>query len=225
MRAPHYPAPLFETIIEPFAGAAGYSVRYSHLEVILIDKSEYICGVWDYLIHATQAEISSLPLMNPGEDVRDLRIPQEARWLIGFWINQGSTMPKRTMGGRSSNRKFGTWGPEPRRRLAEQVDSIRHWSILHGDYRDAPDVKATWFIDPPYQVQGKQYKHQVDSYESLSKWCMCRKGQTLVCESEGADWLPFRKVTTVVGSTHRVTTEVLWDSHAQPTNNSERKEL
>ena len=212
MRAPHYPKPIHKTIVEPFCGAAGYSVRYSHLDVILIDKSEYICGVWDYLINATSDELMRLPLMSQGDDVNDLDIPQEAKWLLGFWINQGSTMPKRTMGGRLSNRKFGTWGEAPRSRLAEQVNSIRHWKIIHGDYTLAPNVEATWFIDPPYQEQGKQYKHQIDDYSNLAEWCKNRTGQALVCESEGADWLPFRKITTVAGATHRITTEVLWDN-------------
>jgi hypothetical protein len=94
--------------------------------------------------------------------------------------------------------------------LAEQVEHIRHWKIQQGDYFLAPDARATWFIDPPYQDQGKQYQHQIDDFDRLASWCRQRQGQVLVCESEGATWLPFEPVTTVVGSTHRKTTEVLW---------------
>lgn len=212
MRARYYPPPEHSTIIEPFAGAAGYSVRWSkpRNKVILLDKSEYIVGAWDYLIRTPSAEILKLPLMDPGDDVNDLSICQEAKWLIGFWINQGSSMPKRTMGGRSSNSKFGTWGEAPRARLAKQAESIRHWEIHHGDYAEAPDIEATWFIDPPYQDQGKQYRHQIENYSELAEWCRARRGQVMVCESEGATWLPFTPVTTVVGATHQKTTEVLY---------------
>jgi len=210
MRALKYPRPECDSIIEPFAGAAGYSVRYYDRNITLIDKSPYICGVWDFLINASSSEIRKLPLMKVGEDVQDLLIPQEAKWLIGFWINQGSSVPKRTMGGRASNSKFGTWGEAPRERLAEQVNHIRHWKIIEGDYQEAPSKEATWFIDPPYQVQGKQYKNIISDYDELAKWCITRMGQVIVCESHGANWLPFEPITTVVGATHKKTTEMIY---------------
>lgn len=210
MRGLHYPKPEFDMIIEPFAGAAGYSVRHYTHKVHLIDTSPYIIGVWDYLIGASPKEILRLPLMEVGDDVQDLCIPQEAKWLIGFWINQGSSAPKRTMGGRASNSRFGTWGQPAKERLSRQVELIRHWKTRVGDYRDVMDHKATWFIDPPYQDQGKQYQNQIDDYAGLAEWCETRKGQVIVCESEGADWLPFEPVTSVTGSSHRTTTEVMW---------------
>ena len=46
-----------------------------------------------------------------------------------------------------------------RARIASQIARIRHWTIIHGDYRQAPDIDATWFVDPPYQVMGKHYRH------------------------------------------------------------------
>jgi len=211
MRARAYPAPQHDTLIEPFAGAAGYAVRRAgHRQVTLLDTSPYVCGVWRFLIRATPRDILALPLMQPGDDVNDLAIPQEAKWLLGFWINQGSSVPKRTMGGRASNRAFGTWGEAPRARLAAQVEQIRHWQIIEGDYTQAPDLEATWFIDPPYQHQGKQYPRTITDYVALAAWCNTRRGQVLVCESEGANWLPFTPITTVVGATHRKTTEMLW---------------
>lgn len=214
MRAPHYPAPLHDTIVEPFAGAAGYSVRHYERKIILVDSSPYVCGVWRYLIGVSSADILALPLMQPGDDVADLPICQEAKWLLGFWINQGSSVPKRTMGGRASNRKFGTWGEQPRARLAAQVDFIRHWKIIEGDYTQAPDIAATWFLDPPYVGQGKQYPHSVTDFAALAAWSKARRGQVMVCESLGADWLPFEPITTVAGASHRITTEVLWRNAA-----------
>ncbi len=173
-----------------------------------------MCGVWRYLIGATAADIMALPLMEPGQDVKDLAICQEAQWLLGFWINQGSSVPKRTMGGRASNRKFGTWGEQPRARLAHQVGLIKHWRIIEGDYTIAPDGPATWFIDAPYADQGKQYPKQVQDFAALAAWCQSRSGQVMVCESEGAKWLPFKPITTVAGASHRITTEMLWRNAA-----------
>lgn len=210
MRALKYPKPQYNHIIEPFAGAAGYASRYFYKQVTLIDASPYVCGVWRFLIGSSVADIMALPLMQPGEDVQDLPICQEAKWLLGFWINQGSSVPKRTMGGRASNRKFGTWGELPRLRLAQQVKLIKHWEIIEGDYSLAPDKEATWFIDPPYEIQGKQYPANVSDFDLLAAWSCARNGQVMVCESEGAKWLPFIPVTTVVGSSHRITTELLY---------------
>ena len=214
MRALKYPVPQHDHIVEPFAGAAGYATRYFTKRVTLVDASPYICGVWRFLIQSKPSDILALPLMEPGDDVHDLPICQEAKWLLGFWINQGSSVPKRTMGGRASNRKFGTWGELPRMRLAKQVGHIKHWQIIEADYSYAPDVDATWFIDPPYEVQGKQYPAQVSDFGTLAEWTRKRRGQVMVCESKGASWLPFEPITTVVGASHRITTEVLYQQHS-----------
>lgn len=215
MRAGHYPPPSHDIVVEPFAGAAGYSVRHQlGKRAILIDASPFIAGVWRFLIASSSNDILSLPLMEPGQHVDGLPICQEARWLIGFWINQGSGVPKKTMGGRASNRQFGTWGEAPRERIARQVNLIRDWSIIEGDYREAPPIEATWFIDPPYSLHPNHYAANLDSYADLARWSRQRQGQVMVCETEGAAWLPFQPVTTVVGSSHRKTTEVLWQSNA-----------
>lgn len=54
-----------------------------------------------------------------------------------------------------------------------------------------PDINGTWFVDPPYEVAGKSYKKNDINYELLSEWCLQRKGLLIVCENEGAKWLPF----------------------------------
>ena len=217
MRSRYYPAPSFATIVEPFAGAAGYSVRHydASRNVLLYDTSPYVAGVWRFLLRASTKEILSLPLVHPGDDVQALPICQEARWLIGFWINQGSSVPKRTVGGRQSNKRAGyyaTWAEPARERLARQVALIKHWRFVEADYRESPDIKATWFIDPPYEKHGGYYPHSIDDFRGLSTWCRGRRGQVIVCETEGATWLPFKPVTTVAGTLHRGTTEVAWVS-------------
>ena len=73
--------------------------------------------------------------------------------------------------------------------------------------------EATWFIDPPYQVAGRHYRfgsEQLD-YARLAKWCRSRPGQVIVCENEGADWLPFRPLAAVKTTrAKRRSKEVIW---------------
>lgn len=202
--APHYPAPKHKTIIEPFAGAAGYSVRHYTHDVILVDASPIICGTWDYLISASQEEILNLPDIPHDLTVDDFDLIQEQRWLIGFWLNKASTGPRKSPGlwMRQGTRPNSHWGPAIRARLANQVEKIRHWKVIQGDYSASPSTEATWFIDPPYQKQGVLYPKKVDSFAELGSWCLERSGQVIVCEAEGADWLPFepfREHKTVEG--------------------------
>lgn len=190
--ARRYPPPRHGHIIEPFAGSAGYSVRHHDRAVTLVDADPVIAGVWRYLICVKPAELLSLPLTF--EHVDDVQGPQEARWLIGFWLNRAPSLPRCAPSSwmRSGIRPGSFWGEAVRARLAWQVEHIRHWQVIEGNYPEAGDPEATWFVDPPYQVQGRHYRKRVDDYAALATWCRQRRGQVIVCEQEGADWLPFR---------------------------------
>lgn len=196
--ATRYPPPLCGAIIEPFAGSAGYAIRYPRSQVTLYEKSEAIAAVWAYLIRATRSEILGLPLLDVGQSVDTLDVPQEARWLIGLWVNAGSGAPKKTLTAWAKrdpeHHRMCVWGSHVRARIAGQVDAIRHWRVMHGDYTLAPDDVATWFIDPPYQGMGKHYPCGADDidFPALAEWCRSRRGQVIVCEQAGASWLPFR---------------------------------
>ena len=50
-------------------------------------------------------------------------------------------------------------------------------------------------------------------YVALREWCLSRKGLLIVCEQEGADWLPFRPLYDLRVSSQRVTTEVWWSEY------------
>lgn len=81
--APRYPQPRFATIIEPFAGAAGYATRYADRNVRLYDVNPVVVGVWDYLIKASPSDVMGLPTKITSTDDLPPSVPQEARWLIG----------------------------------------------------------------------------------------------------------------------------------------------
>ena len=216
----YYPHPIHKIIIEPFAGSAGYSLHHPSRRVLLYDLDPRICGVWNYLIKVTPEEVHKLPTRF--DDVRDLHIPQEARDLIGFWLNIAQAAPackpslwvrqKRALG---DDRCY-LWNISVRSRIAYQVNYIRHWRVFNKSYRNMGNVEATWFIDPPYSVAGTKYKFgpSLLDYDHLSEWCKNRKGQVIVCENVGADWLPFQHLRTMQSSNYkdgkRVTHEAIW---------------
>jgi hypothetical protein len=190
--APRYPAPEFDTIVEPFAGAAGYSCRYPSRRVILIDKSPIICGIWRYLIAATPAEILALPDIPEGGTVDDIDVCQEARWLVGFYMNEATTGPRKSPSKRAARGGMWGWNARARRRIARGILRVNHWQIIEGDYTSSPDIAATWMVDPPYQTKaGSYYPEQPDSHRALGEWCLSRQGQVIACDQVGADWLPW----------------------------------
>lgn len=60
--APHYPKPLYPTIVEPFCGSAAYSLHYPDYQIQLYDVDPITRCVWHYLIKVSAEEILSLPL-------------------------------------------------------------------------------------------------------------------------------------------------------------------
>ncbi|MGA2611456.1 MAG: DNA adenine methylase [Terriglobia bacterium] len=193
-----YPAPTYDTIVEPFAGSAAYSLYGNNWRknVILYDSNPKISAIWRYLIDATEEDIEALPDLAPGEKVTSYPgLADAERWLIGFFINRGSSMPKVTASRRSDGLTYKGY-------LRENLHKIKHWKVFGAGYASCPDLEATWFIDPPYQKAGKYYfGHSKMDYADLSEWTRNRQGQVIVCENEGADWLPFRPLVAFRGST------------------------
>ena len=218
--APKYPKPELNTIIEPFAGAAGYSCRYPNSRVILIDADPVIAATWRYLIATPASEILAIPDIPHGGTVDDLTVCQEARWLVGWWCNAGSTEPKKSPSKWAHFKgvhNWGGWCDKSRNRIAKSVEFIRHWKILEGDYRIAPDIEATWFIDPPYQtVAGRCYRKQPDSFIDLGIWAQKRKGQIIACDQVGANWLPWTSNINVKSAKSRQSSEVFYHRSIHP---------
>lgn len=219
--APRYPKPKHGQIIEPFAGSAGYSLRYHDLNVLLIEKDPVIAALWAFLIGSSANDIASLPLLAEGETVADLNVCGEAKALIGFWVNKGASAPNNKQSAWMQMERFKSqfWGEQVRSRIARQVGAISHWRVMHGDYSTAPDVKATWFIDPPYEAAGVHYKHSSKAidFADLATFCKSRRGQVMVCENTGADWLPFQHFMDAKsmegGGGKSKSAEAIWTNH------------
>ena len=213
--ATKYPVPKHKQIIEPFAGSAQYALLHHEKKVMLSDADFKICLVWQYLIETPKKDILALPDLKPGQSVDDLDIPEAAKFLIGFWLGSGLAQPNKTMTSWMLNPKYQPkcqwWGKGVRERIAEQQKYIRHWEVIHGSYCSFLDHTATWFVDPPYQIAGKHYKYSSKqiNFEHLAVWCNNRTGQVIVCENEGANWLPFRPLASTKGTT-KTSKEVVW---------------
>jgi hypothetical protein len=224
--AAHYPPPSHATVVEPFAGAAGYATRWytPKLVVKLYELDPIICSLWDYLIKVRPAEIRRLPLVVEHTD--DLRCCMEAKVLIGFWLNKGTVGVHRVPSSRSKSgdRPNSHWGEVIRERIATQVALVKQWTIKQSSYEKIPNIRATWFIDPPYSVRGCVYpcsSVNID-YIKLGAWSRGRKGQVIVCENDGAKWLPFKHFRnfhpTVYGDgqSHQ-SVEVVWTNKERVT--------
>jgi hypothetical protein len=221
--ANYYPAPTYSTIIEPLCGSAGFSLRYPHLQIHLYDADPIICGVWNYLIRVSPEEIKRLPLVF--NHVDELNVCQEAKWLIGFWLNKGTVQPSKTpskwMRDYQSRQPGCTyWSAAVIERIASQVPRIRHWTISQASYETIPNMKATWFIDPPYEVASRAYRFHDLNYPTLGDWCRSRYGQTIACENGGATWLPFRPFRIIKGLEGKrggkKSVEVIWTNEQPP---------
>jgi 16S rRNA G966 N2-methylase RsmD len=131
-------------------------------------------------------------------------------------MNNAVTAPRKSLSAgriklRAMGRKFEGWSVAQRERVASQLRCIRHWKIIEGDYTLAPNDRATWFVDPPYQVAGSHYVHRRIDYAALASWCRDRSGQVIVCENAGASWLPFRVFGAMKsGPSKRVSHEMIW---------------
>jgi hypothetical protein len=222
---PDYPPPIEDTIVESFAGSALYALSWFNRKVWLNDLDPVICGIWDYLIKTTQAEILSLPTDRESMSrLTDLSIPQEAKDLIGFWIRQAGTRPARRVTGwavtdKDEGAKY--WGSAARERVARQVDLIRHWKVTNLPHTELENVRGTHFIDPPYCGKpGAAYKfnNRGINYADLAGWSRSRHGQVIVCEQAPADWLPFRKLRDIRTAGNKISAELIWtnDSDGMP---------
>lgn len=216
--AKKYPNPIYSTIVEPFSGGASYSLLHYNKNVVLYEINQKVFTVLDYVIRENPESILKIPLLPIGCSVDELDICQEQKWLIGFWINNAVSSPMKTMSkwGIQSKGSINFWGEKCRARIADVSSKIKHWKVYNKSWEDAEILEATWFIDPPYQLKGYAYPNgskDID-YKKLGEWCKKIPGQVMVCENEGADWLPFEWFSDLVGQKRKEgisrSKEVIW---------------
>lgn len=217
--ARHYPVPAHAQIIEPFSGSASYAVNYADRAVLLVDNNPRVVALWRYLIAVSSSELLAIPTHAQSTD--EVSIPEQ-KLLLGMWFGRATAMcgTRKTMSkwGRDTRSPTSFWGPSIQQRLARQVEQIRHWKVVEGEYSAiAPNI-ATWFVDPPYTVKGRYYRSAPLDYSALAEWCAGLRGQVIVCENEGADWLPFKPFRVGRANSSwgagRTTKEAIWERAA-----------
>lgn len=216
--ARYYPAPEHDLVVEPFAGGAGYASFHGAKRATLYDKDPIIVGVWSYLLRVTPSEILALPeIAEVGDSVDNYDLPQEAKWLVGFWLNRGSAQPKKSRTAYSARSEGGQliWSQRARDRIAKQLPLLCGWTVTEGDFADAVDEEATWFVDPPYGDKGRFYRVPFSDYSRLGAWCKDRRGLMIACEGPGATWLPFAELGSFKSTKGRAT-EVAYVSRTDP---------
>ena len=213
-----YPPPSFDTIIEPFAGAAAYSMYHvgSAKRVILIEKDPRVVATWHRVLAMTPQELLDYPIPAVGEPSRDFLVMTAATSSASAGVTTLKVTDRVVDVMPGMLRKMAALLPLAKERV----------EVVLGDYRDAPNLEATWFIEPPYRVteqragsplqQGMGYAKGCNAasldYDELGAWCRERRGQRIVCEQEGADWLPFRPTgrARTANSLNKATGEVVW---------------
>lgn len=233
--AGRYPPPLSKRsrIIEPFAGSAAYSLRHGELrEVWINDLDPVTFAIWRFLTHrdALWWVRNYIPArVRSGDNVETLFLnahvdspgpypaPEGLLALMKAEAHMG------TCGTAANYTKITSlsatcWNRRLRRRLEWVIPRVAHWKVTNLDYRSLPlgDENGTWFVDPPYcNAAGRHYRTNAINYDELAAWCRRLRGQVIVCENEGATWLPFQVLTEKrVGfnTVHRKTSvrEAVW---------------
>jgi hypothetical protein len=158
---------------ELFAGSAGYSTYWGVKRAILIEKDPIIAGIWDYLIHVKSCEIMRLPANIMSVDELPARTPEPARHLVGFWMNAATNRPVRSRSSWAKHPYYASryWSETIKGRIASQLEGIRCWRIIEGDWFQVPDnmTIATYFVDPPYSgPSGRIYRFNSVDYKRLA---------------------------------------------------------
>ena len=209
--AKYYPAPKEDVIIEPFCGAAMYSLYDDNWknQVILNDKYDKVYLIWNFLINkANEKDIQNLPDLTNGTNLDDLNLSIEEKFLLGFFANPSSAMPKKTVTERGQK----SW-KRHKDFIIQNLYKIKHWKIYNKDYSEIDNIKATWFIDPPYQFGGQYYHSSTSNksinYDNLSNWVKLRQGQIIVCENDKSTWIEHKPLIKLKGQLH-TTQEVIY---------------
>lgn len=192
--AKHYPQPNYDCIVEPFAGSAAYSFHNDNWKkrVILVERDEKVSSIWDWLINeATPEYIKNMPDLKSGERSSEFLHIIHAASKMAFKYKTIKVTPVLARNWEISKRV-----------MSENLHKIKHWEMITGDYSVAPDVEATWFIDPPYYSEpgmGYGYSSAMIDYEMLAEWCLARKGEIICCEGAHGEYLPFTALMELKG--------------------------
>lgn len=184
--AKKFPAPMYDTIIEPFAGSAPYSCLYWERNVIINETDPRITNIWKFIQQTSPEEILKLPEPKEHDLIEACTKIQEVRDLIGLSTSRVAFFPYH-----SKPYGFYVNWIKTKQYLAANNYKIKHWKILNGDYALLKNQKATWFLDPPAKKHNDgMYSHMVMDYADLYKFVKSREGQLMMRIKFNLEWIP-----------------------------------
>jgi site-specific DNA-adenine methylase len=195
------PPPIHDTIIEPFAGGAGYSLRHVNSSVIICERDPHVFTLWQWLIQRAQEhDIRAIPIdIKEGTDIRTIGLSDGQALLLKTWQRTNNVGDCWTVS--PWGNKPGQWTANTRARIASEFHQVKHWRVYKDGFECMTIMHhspATWFIDPCYQYN-YQYRGTPTDYTRLAAQVSRLNGQVIVCEAicqkTGAipNWLPFRE--------------------------------
>lgn len=204
-----YPAPEHDTIFEPFAGSAGYSLRHHEKKVVLWEGNKQLHELWSWLIGAaTTRKVHEIPLALPeGTDIRTLGLSRGQALLLKHWQRTNNVGDCWTIS--PWGNKPGQWTENTRARVAEELHAVKHWEVLRVSYT----IPGTYFLDPPYLYNYQyRFKGGFDYDRMLSNIARIpRKSQIVVCEAacqktgRVPKYLPFKPFASRITSRRKTT--------------------
>ena len=203
----HYPKPVYDTIYEPYAGSAGYALRYADRKVWIREDNHNLLCLWGWLIGcATEAMIREIPINIPeGTDIRALGLSRNQSLLLKHWQRTNNLGECWTIS--PWGNKPGQWTANTRARVAEEVYAVKHWRLLGNRMSVDFEERMTYFVDPPYQYN---YKYGTKNFDwralagELNR--IPNPRQLIVCEAvcpktgKIPNWLPFAPFRDTVTS-------------------------
>lgn len=215
----YYSEPEHNIIIEPFCGSAAYSCfhlfKNKNLKSILCDKNKDVSIAWDFILNCSEEDVKNYKTPNIGEYAYDFLIKTCS-------ASNASSKCKKMKYTERLDRVFQI----QKRRILKFLPIRNRIKFINDDYENLKynKEKHTWFIDPPYQIKlknnsvfqnGNGYSKDCNTeninFENLKKYIFSKKGQIIVCEKEGANWLPFKKFRTNKTSLNKIYNEVIFE--------------
>lgn len=186
--AKHYPKPISDTICEPFAGSAGYSLNYCNLKIHIYDDDPRLRKLWLWLINeATSDKIKEIPCNIPiGTDIRKIGMTHGQELLLKHWQRTNNVGGCWTIS--PWGHMPGFWNNNTRDRIAEDIYKIKHWKFTK-PISLIDNEMITWFIDPPYQFNYRyNCKLPPFNYSNLDSFVQTlhRSSLVIVCEAIGS---------------------------------------